>query len=257
MQSLFYALIGILLREIYQRLSRYIAPRYRLRKLRRVLPIKDINQQNEVLIRPSLEITAMGKNGASKRGYTHANETIALQQISNVLADLPIKIHFDYNVVASEVYKAWILLGLSRKTVLPSDIYEKLENETGIRVVKTSSGIKFDHQYFRDSNGNEFHCEHVEDMEFESRVLKDYGLIYRTELENGACILLCGGIHMFGTQAAVEVMLSEDFQKRTAKAKKFTFAQIVEVMVRDDGINIDRNTIKWKELSFVAPKIKK
>lgn len=170
-----------------------------------------------------------------------------------MLTNLPLELHFDYNVVSSEAYKSWILLGLSRKTMLPPDIYDRIDAETGIRVVKTTNSPLFHHQFLRGPDGTEYHCEHVPDSNFESRVIRDYGLIYRSVLDNGVSLLLCGGIHTFGTLAAVEVAFSDEFRKRAAIAKRFGFAQIVEVGVREDGINIDRNSIRWKTLPFVAP----
>jgi hypothetical protein len=254
MRELIFIVAGIVLRSVYQALQAYIYPRYRLRRLRRILPISDVSTQKDVLIRPSLEIQPAGMNGKSKRAYTHSSETIALQKIAEDLANLPLNLHFNYDVVAAEKYSSWILLGLSRKTILPKEIYDQLESETGIRVVKTTRGPTFNHQFFRGPDGTEYHCEHVPDPAYESRVTKDFGLIYRSVLNNGASVLLCGGIHMYGTLAAVEVAFSEEFQKRAAKARNFRFAQIVEVQVREDGINIDRTSIKWKSLPFVAPK---
>lgn len=250
--TIFGTVLGVALQSAFEALWSYIHPRYRLRRLRRILPIKDLATQRHILVRPSLEILKEGKNGKSKRGYTHSSETIALQKIAKMLANLPIELHFDYNVVASESFKAWILLGLSRKTMLPADIYDRIHSETGIRVVKTTNAPIFHHQFIRVDDGSEYHCEHLPDPDYESRVVKDYGLIYRSVLENGVALLLCGGIHTFGTLAAVEVAFSEEFQKRAAKARNFAFAQVVSVRVRDDGINIDKTSIQWENLPFVA-----
>ena len=96
----------------------------------------------------------------------------------------------------------------------------------------------------------ELRCSHVHDEEFESRVEKDYGIIVRIQGDNGNCLLLCGGIHMFGTQGALEVAISESFIRQVQQSRAKEFVQVVEVPVLKDGGSINREGLRWKELPF-------
>jgi hypothetical protein len=252
--EILYLIIGALLGFALERSNDAITPRLRLRRLKYILPIINPADQRDIFIRPSIEVLTAGSGGRSKRAYTHSCETIALQTLSRVFHGLPINLIFSYNDFASTEYAGWILLGLSReKSKISESLFEQIKQETKIRVVKGQGT----HQFIQDASGKQYKCQHVDDDEFETKVTKDYGLIYRGVSNNGNAILLCGGIHMFGTQAAVEVALSEPFIERIRSAKSFAFAQVVEVAVRDDGITIDPGSIRWRDLPFVSVKANK
>jgi len=221
----------------------------RLRKLCHVLPLNRDNREGDIYIRPSLEILSGGEGGASKRAYTHAGEVIALQDLGRVLHGTMVKLRFRYDDRVDDPKADWIILGLSRKkSTIAQSIFDKMTNEYGIEVVKGSGS----HQYFKLGDGSEFRCRHVPDPAYESRVTTDFGIIYRSYNGSGGLILLCGGIHMCGTQAALEVAISADFCRRVKRSRAREFAQIVEVPVLDDGITIDRDGIKWRDLPFVT-----
>jgi len=222
-----------------------------LRELIHVLPLNRDNQHGDIYIRPSLEILPGGGGGASKRAYTHAGEVIALQDLGRALHGTMAKLRFRYDERVDDPKADWIILGLSRKkTRIAQSIFDRMKEKYGIEVVKGSGS----HQYFKLKNGPEFRCKHAPDPIYESRVVTDFGIIYRARNGSGGLILLCGGIHMCGTQAALEVAISADFCRRVKQSKATEFAQIVEVPVLEDGITIDRDGIRWKDLPFVVLK---
>lgn len=175
--------IGVVIGFLLDRAYDTIAPRMRLRRLKHILPITELSDNNELYIRPSLEILALGAGEKSKRGYTHSCETIALQTLSAEVHALPIKLIFDYSDRKIGDNQGLILLGLSReKSKLPSQVLDRIASSTGIIIEKPVDS----HQFFRDSEGNEYHCEHLKDPKYETKVVKDFGIIYRGTSETGS-----------------------------------------------------------------------
>lgn len=235
------ALIQFLLDHFYEKLK----PWFRLRKLNAVLPISRNNQTHEIFIRSSLEVLSLGSGGKSKRAYTHSSETLSLQLLSKLLHGTPAKLKFQYD---DANHGDWIILGLSRKSRISQATLDDITNKTCITVVKGEDS----HQYFSMPDGKTYRCAHVPDPDFETLVTKDYGIIYRATNDQGNLVLLCGGIHMFGTQAAVEVAFSDAFIERVRRSGASEYAQLVEVGVLADGLTIDPASIKWRDLPFVV-----
>jgi len=235
------ALIQFLLDQLYEKLK----PWLQLRKLSAVLPISRNNQTHEILVRASLEVLSSGGGEKSKRAYTHSSETLSLQSLSKILHGTPAKLKFRYD---DGGHGDWIILGLSRKSKISQATLDDIRSKTGITVVKGEGT----HQFFCMPDGQTYRCVHVPDPKFETIVTKDYGIIYRSANDQGNLVLLCGGIHMFGTQAAVEVAFSAAFIERVRKSGASEYAQLVEVGVLADGLTIDPASIRWRDLPFVA-----
>ncbi len=243
--EILYLVLGALIQFLLDQLYEKVKPWLRLRKLGAVLPISHNNQTCEIFIRASLEVLSAGRGGKSKRAYTHSSETLSLQLLSKILHGTPAKLRFQYDNAS---HGDWIILGLSRKSKISQVTLDDIKSKTGITVVRGDEA----HQYFRMPDGKTYRCAHAPDQEFETIVTKDYGIIYRAANDQGNLALLCGGIHMFGTQAAVEVAFSGAFIERVRASGASEYAQLVEVGVLPDGLTIDPASIKWRELPFVA-----
>jgi hypothetical protein len=72
-EGFFGLVVGIPIGWVSDWLKNRVFRFFRLRRLLAVLPIDNLGTQKDILIRPSLEILAEGKNGRSKRGYTHSS----------------------------------------------------------------------------------------------------------------------------------------------------------------------------------------
>jgi hypothetical protein len=248
------AALGWAIKYTQDKISAARAPGKRLKRLMHVLPITNHRVQNTIRIRTSVDIFAAGEGIKSKRGYTHISEAIALQVIADVVHGLPsIKLAFDHGPQIDAVDSCRIVLGLSRtKSKISNRLFDRIGTSTGIDLIKGTTV----HQYFRDRQGTEYKCEHIEDPDFSTRVIKDYGMIYRCVGDSGGALLLCGGIHMFGTQAAVQVALGDEFIERVEGAGCREFLQLVEVSVHDDGITIDLDSVRWRDLPFIPVQLK-
>jgi len=247
------ALLGWCLHWATQKAKkRYIQWRF-FRRIRWVLPVSDeVDDNTPILyVKPSLEVIRSGAKGVkSKRAYTHSCETVALAKLSSFLDDLPMHISFDYQRDMGMQQENWLLLGLSRNNVLSKSLLTDLEGSpiSSISFVEPEN----DHYFFRDQDGNEYKCKHKKDDNYESVVTSDHGIIYRKTMDNGAQVLLCGGIHMHGTQAALEVALSQEFQKEIQRRRCKEFVQMIHVRVLDDGLRINAASIQWRGLPFTC-----
>jgi|CXWL01.1.fsa_nt_gi hypothetical protein len=195
-------------------------------------------------LRASFDTVEFGENPPTMRGYTHAGDVQAVMEIAEYFDHLPVEIEFDYFPEIRSDMRNVVIVGLSSRSDVSRELGQDLYN-LGLRV----KGINA-HAFYRDAGGTEYHCEHLEsDGKF--IVTKDAGIIVRKSTQDGATILLCGGIHTFGSQAAAEVALSREFQRRVRKSKLKEFVQFVTVDVQSGGgragLAIVRHSIRWKE----------
>lgn len=236
------AVASLILGIVYEK---RVSPWFDLRKLRQVLPVQDLPLKSSIRIRPSLEIIVAGSPKRSKRAYTHSCEVLALHKLYGKLHGLPVNISADYSETIQMVDANWILLGLRRNNPLSETMVNELMARTDLALVVSGGG----EPYFRSSTANNeasFKCEHDGD-----RVTKDYGIIYRKTMGTGNIWLLCAGIHMYGTQAALEIALNPDFIRKIRKNRCTQFIQLVEVEVDKSGIMINPD-IKWKTLPLIC-----
>lgn len=246
------AILGAAMRTPLEHAFAKIVGWRRMRRLQYVLPLGRENQSVELLIRPSLEVMSSGRKGASKRGYTHAAEVEALTLLLRKTLGTPFKINFRYGEVSTEAREDWIIFGLSRhRSDISDGLLAEVDGRFGIKIVKDDTEFEFAHQYFQTAAAT-FRCEHAKDEQHHSKVTIDYGLIARLKMIGGNYVLLCGGIHMFGSQAALEVALDPEFIDRVRQASASEFAQLVKVGVKSDGLFIDRSSIQWKTLPFAT-----
>lgn len=244
------AVLGAIFGLVVERLKALYISRVQLRKFRHVLPLSKLTG-GVIHIRPSRDIIASGNGGKSKRAYTHSAETIALHQISRTVKHLPITLDFQYDDIDTSDGNGWIIFGTSRRmSKLTNALIDHINMDFSIRIEK---GVN-SHGYFKSADGNEYHCEHTSDDKYESRVTKDYGIIYRGAFDDGVLVLLCGGIHMFGTLAAVETAFSDKFIDRVKHDHASEYVQLVEVGVHEDGINIISESKRWEDLPFAMLK---
>lgn len=255
MEILISALVGFLL----EKLMRMAHRQWETWRLSHVFPIQGLFQHRPLMVRPSIEIQSGGGDPPSKRAYTHSGETEALQALHEAFDVTPISIELDYSENLKNTDHGWVFLGLSRtKSKLDKKIIEEISLNTGMELVKPSKG----HMFFRDTHsGMEYHCEHIPDDKFGTRVSVDYGLIYRGVTDNGVQFLLCGGIHMHATRAAIEVACSKEFVNRVKAAcslmgrlqrkRCYGFFQLVQAVVSDDGIGISAKQTRWKDFGLI------
>jgi hypothetical protein len=243
--EILYLVLGALFQFLLDLSYKKVRPFIELRKLSNVLPLSSGNKTREIFIRASLEVLAAGGGEKSKRAYTHSSETLSLQLLTKILHGTPVMLKFQYEDTS---HGDWIILGLSRKSKISQVTIDEIKSRSGITIVKGEGS----HQFFSIPNGETYRCVHVPDPEFETLVTKDYGIIYRSVNDQGNVLLLCGGIHMFGTQAAVEVAFSDAFIKHVRDSGAHEYAQIVEVSVLPDGLTIDPASVKWRNLPFVV-----
>lgn len=220
--------------------------RLQLGLARHVFPADAANSSKPLIhIRASFDEVVFGENPPTLRGYTHSGDVQAVVQIFRYFDDLPVELEFDYFPEIRPEMKNVVIVGLSSRSDVSRELGQMLY-DLGIRV----RGEK-QHAYYRDRAGGEYRCEHRE-VDGRHITTKDAGIIVRRRTENGATILLCGGIHTFGSQAAVDVALSKPFQRLIRKRKLDEFVQFVTVDVQQGGSRAGlvavRPSIRWKDL---------
>lgn len=170
---------------------------------------------------------------------------LGVMNIVEYFEKLPAKIEFDYFPEIKPGMKNVVVLGASERSDISRDLGAELAKR-GIKVY--GNGV---HAHFRDSSGNEYRCEHVE-ADGKMIVSKDAGIIFRKQTHTGATILLCAGLHQFGTQAAAEVALSEEFLEKVRKKRFKQFVQFVMVDVvtqgKRAGLGIVGDSVRWRDL---------
>jgi hypothetical protein len=206
---------------------------------------RDSQQRAQIHLRTSLDCIEYGENPSTLRGYTHSGDMVGAMAVMKYFHDLPVDVEFDYFSEITNDMKNVVLMGASSRSdvcrEIAADLYDR-----GIRVRGTNV-----HAYFRDASGKEYHCEHSE-CGGKHIVTKDVGLIFRKISDTGVDVLLCGGIHTFGTQAAAHVALSADFQRKVRKSRLREFVQFVTVdVIRSGdraGLALQQHTIRWRDL---------
>lgn len=223
--------------------------RFRLRMLGIVFPTTPGGGGNVCIhVRASLDELEFGSNPPTLRGYTHSGDILAVMDIMEHFRGLPAKIDFDYFSEIKEMMRNVVIIGGSKTSDISRDISKEL----------ITRGYRRDgdaaHAYYLDPSGKEYHCEHIV-HDGKNIVSKDAGIIYRTRSDNGCEILFCGGLHTFGSQAAVAVALSKDFQKKVRETKARSFLQFVTVEIATDGpragLALKRQSIRWREFPLV------
>lgn len=248
---IFGAVAGALVSIVIEKLIRAITGRIRLRSLQYVLPLSPENQMNEIFIQPSFVVLGGGKGGQSKRGYTHTPEVEAIVQLILETIGTQIKLNFRYLDDTTRRDSDWIVLGLSAAySNLTDGATDTMRERFGVRICKPPEADK-GHASIHLGN-DVFSCTHVEDHEYGSRVACDYGIVCKMRLNHGRMMLICGGIHMFGTQAALETALSPEFISRVSGHRCSEFLQIVRAPVKKDGLFLDRSAVIWKTYPFVG-----
>jgi hypothetical protein len=240
-------ILGLTLGFSFERAWEFSEPWRRLRRFWYVLPVSRRHARQTISIRPSLEVLMSGQSRQkSKRAYTHTAEVVALQELDNILRGLPLNVDFDYHQKMDTRKGNWILLGTGARTLNPlsNRVLAEIRSRPDLFLVTPEGEC----ESFQDAMGVRYECNHVPDSTFGTRVTQDYGVIYRRIDENGDICLLCGGIHMHGTQAAAHVAFSHEFR---AKVRGFhQYLQLVKVRIEDDGLTISAPT--WKSLPFIC-----
>jgi hypothetical protein len=226
-----------------------IRQRFALRLARHVFPLQaDGDDVSTIHIRASLDEIMYGTNPETLRGYTHSGDMLGVMSIVGHFDLLPVELEFDYFDEIRDEMKNVVLLGASSRSAVSRELTKELYNR-GIRVRGENR-----HAFFRDPSGKNFHCEHAE-VGGNTIVSRDVGVIFRKISDNGTTVLLCGGIHTFGSQAAAEIAVTKEFQRFIKKRKIREFAQLVTVDVITSGdragLGILRHTIRWKNLPLI------
>ena len=234
--------LGLIIPEVWGRWRRLATLRLR----GYVFPTVGADSGKPIIhIRASFEEVSFGTNPPTLRGYTHAGDLQAVMNIYEAFDRLPVRIKFDYFAQITREMRNIVIIGASSRSDVSRDLGQEL-SARNIRILGDG-----EHAHFRDSALVEYRCVHAE-VDGRFIVTKDIGVIFRKRTETGALILLCGGIHTFGSQAAAEVAALPEFQKRVRKAGYDQFVQFVTVEVIRlgplAGLGIKDDTICWKDL---------
>ena len=172
-----------------------------------VFPInRDGRSKPKIHLRASLDKIPFGENPPTLRGYTHCGDAQGVTKIAEYFHTLPVDVEFDYFPEITGKMRNVVLLGASSR----SDISREVARDLYDRNIRVRG--EGEHAFFRDTDGNEYHCKHVE-LDGRMIVAKDVGVIFRKVTDNGTTVLMCGGIHTFGSLAAAEVALTAEFQR--------------------------------------------
>lgn len=228
--------LGILLEKTYQR--------YKIRKefklIRNVFPVT--NDDNEIEVKCSVTKTLSGKNPPSLRAYVHSAETLALQKVAKYLGDISIRLKFSSFYGRPQEGTNLLLIGSGAYNELSEEIMKEMGELSYVRPSSSHAYFAYKDKIFR--------CEHSTDDN--RSVKKDYAVILRKPVWENKIVLLLAGIHMHGTQAAIEVAMSPSFQKRIRKSRNKYFVQLIEVNVANDGLSIALNGVRWTNLPFIG-----
>lgn len=243
-------LLGALLGAVVLPLWHIGERRLSLSRMSRVFPVS--SERNEwpiIHLRASFDEVMYGEHPPTLRGYTHTGDVHGLLAIYKSFENLPVRLEFDYFTEIDRAMKNVVVIGASSRSEVSHELGRELY-ERGIRV----HGVD-EHAYYRDRSGREYRCEHKKTGR-RAIVTKDVGILYRRNAQSGVGILLCGGIHTFGSQAAAEVALMPDFQRRVQKSGLAEFIQFITVDVIDNGdragLGIIRQSIRWDTLPLEA-----
>jgi hypothetical protein len=245
LKNLFWILIGLVMPIIWQRWRRFRA----LRLASCVFPTKPGEDAKPVMhLRASFDRVEYGENPPTLRGYTHSGDMLGAIGIIQHFHNLPVDVEFDYFPEIRHGMKNVVLLGASSRSDVSREVATELYSR-GIRVRGQN-----EHAHFCDPTGKQYRCEHLQ-IDGKHIVTRDAGVIFRKVADSGIEILMCGGIHTFGSQAAAEVALSAEFQKRVKRAKCKEFVQFltVDVMTSGEraGLALMEQSIRWKDLPLV------
>ena len=199
----------------------------------------------KIHLRASFDELTHGRNPPTLRGYTHSGDVQAVMSIAHFFDPLPVEIEFDYFPEIREGMRNVVIVGASSRSDVSREMNAELERR-GIRIPGNAS-----HAHFVDRSGKEYHCEHRE-SDGGSIVTRDAGIIYRRTVDSGLTILLCAGLHTFGSQMAATVALMPEFQQKVRRRRLKEFVQYVTVDVVSSGDKAGlapiRLSLRWKDL---------
>lgn len=232
-------------------LARWAINRFFLLRRRRlagyVFPVFTDARGNDptIHLRASFDELVAGSHPPTLRGYTHSGDVQAIMSIADFFDPLPAKIEFDYFPAIREGMRNVVVVGGSSRSDISRDLTAELAGR-GLRIPGQNS-----HAYFRDKSGREYQCEHIE-SDRGVIVTKDAGIIYRRTIDSGLTVLLCAGLHTFGSQAAATVALLPEFQRKVRRSGFKQFVQFVTVDVIKSGDRAGlapvRQSLRWKDL---------
>ena len=245
--DLFWLPIGAVLGWLVDRAAAKLLASRKRRQLAFVFPISE--SDHEIPVRCSVIKKIDGQYPSTFRAYVHSAEAIAMQNISREFArcGLHLGIGGFYAEGASEDHRNLILLGSDERfNPYCGELLQDLG--TDIRHVPGNGSHK--HFEYRKNSGDpwqELRCDPCQAGEDGTKFTKDYGLIIRKRLTADSNVLMCAGIHMHGTLAAVQVALDSAFQDEVKKCGFAFFVQVIKVAVRKDGLSLANDGVSWKD----------
>jgi len=244
-KNIFYVLLGIFLPILWIKFHHY----KHLNLIKLVFPVhSDGASIPKIHLRVSLDEIIFGEYPGTLRGYTHSGDLLGAMNIIKYFHDLPVDVEFGYFSEIGMKMQNVVLLGASSRSDVSREVASVLY-KNNIRV----RGSK-EHAYFMDPSGRTYKCCHTV-LDKRVIVTHDAGVIFRKIFENGSTVLMLGGIHTFGTQAAAEVAMSDEFQLKVKQRNLTEFVQFVAVDVvksgRRAGLDIIRQNIRWRELPLI------
>lgn len=260
--SAIYTVLGSIVLFIVTQLGRLWLRAHQFKLLRTVLPV-DVKlfhlisyfflpghayKPSRLAIRSSITKKVEGdvlNDLPTRRAYLHSAEVEQICKLIRAIAPFPIEARLitaegpdpddQHIVIVDGSYHNATAIGLMKRL-----------NRVGIHLVPGQLGRDHAHYTYNDRR---FGCSMTYFDDLEGRkipiITHDSGLIYRCRTDNGAEVLLCVGIHMHGSAAALATALSSDFQKEVEKRGLLDFVQFVEVNVLADGISVDWSSISW------------
>jgi len=230
--------------------------RKKFQLLRVVFPIREVNwwdhlfeyargrPRAQLQVRCSLIKKVDGHNPSTYRAYVHVAEVDELVRMVKELVKWGIEV--DYKIDCSiDTEVGAVLIGSDSNLQMSGSILDNLgpsvewvKGEGKHAIVKWKRGeespLSCSHDAFA------YVDEKTDDKKLieTERVSKDYGLIVRKEMDDGVDVLLCAGIHMHGTAAALRTVLQKGFQQEVSKAKYSHFVKVVKASVDVNGLSL-------------------
>jgi hypothetical protein len=172
------------------------------------------------------------------------------------LKPFPVKIHHQRTVGDTEGFQNIIVLGgYSFNDLMKYETSSaELKARFGVEVARPAANENCDkYIWTMGEDSRTFNCTH-DAAKPGYPVTRDPGMIYRYT-HNDKEILVCRGLHSFGTAAALEVALMKEFHERVKRSRAREFLQFVSVEV-NEGLYVNTGAIAWQGYPLIVVKTK-
>jgi hypothetical protein len=193
-------------------------------------------------VRTSLVKAVGGTNPATYRAYVHVAEVDELVKMVKQLAAMGVEVDYQPDCSIDTGVGA-VLIGSDANLHMSGSILKNLgpnidwKQEIGAHAVIT----------WKRGNEEPLKCDHAPYVYIDEtnqtpvttkRVSEDYGIVVRKEMDDGVDVLLCAGMHMHGTAAALRTALQKGFQQEVKRTGCGHFAKVLKAHVDENGLSL-------------------